>query len=165
MLYEAAAGITADGWWAELRIPFGKDLPRPNLGEFWQLKVGRGYPEAGEYTLWPMGGAFHSPGNYGYLFFTQEPQAKEGLVRAVIEREANTPPIVSRLGSIQSWAVYYGTDPGVYERLHGCDLVVLAREAPLSLVEELKRKGVRVVAYLPLGFLSHAEAISKGLTP
>lgn len=163
--YEAKAGLLDGGWWVALRLPFGQDLPRPRPGTFWQLKVGRGHPQAGEYTLWPLGGDFHSPGNYGYLFFAEKPERGEDLVQEVIRREAAAPPIASRLEGIRSWALYYGGDPGVFARLQDHDLVVLAREAPLAQVQGLRDRGVRVVSYLPLGFLPRREAEAKGLLP
>lgn len=161
--YEARTGETGEGWWVELRLPFGSLLPRPSPGTFWQLKGGRGYPEAGEYTLWPKGGDFHSPGNYGYLVFLEHPGNPQTLAQEVARRENQAPPIPSRLVQVRRWAVYYGGDPGALSRLLDYDLVVLAREAPLAGVRALREAGVRVVAYLPVGLLPLREAQEKGL--
>ncbi|SDF41603.1 Carbohydrate family 9 binding domain-like [Thermus arciformis] len=163
--YEARTGLLPQGWWAELRLPFGGPLPKPRPGTLWQLKVGRGHPEAREYTLWPMGGDFHSPGNYSYLAFLELPQDPEALAQAVRAREAEMPPIPSRLQGLRRWALYYGGDGSALERLRGFDLVVLAREAPLALVRGLGEAGVRTAAYLPLGLLPEGEARAKGLAP
>ncbi|GAA5334053.1 MULTISPECIES: sugar-binding protein [Thermus] len=163
LFFEAQTGSFPGGWWAELRIPFGGVLPHPRLGEIWQLKVGRGNPEAREYTLWPLGGDFHSPGNYGYLAFVDAPKDPQVLVAQVQAQEALLPLIPSRLQGIRRWALYYGGDPGALARLQAYELVVLAREAPLGLVRGLRENGVRVVAYLPLGVLPRGEAESKGL--
>ncbi|WP_156822419.1 endo alpha-1,4 polygalactosaminidase [Thermus igniterrae] len=160
--YEARTGTFPGGWWAALRIPFGEALPPPKPGSLWQLKVGRGHPSAQEYTLWPMGGSFHSPGNYGYLVFLQAPQDLEALTAEVRAREAALPPIPSRLQGLKRWALYYGGDPKTLARLRAYDLVVLAREAPLDLVRGLKEGGTKVVAYLPLGVVPQKEAEARG---
>ncbi|BDG17634.1 sugar-binding protein [Thermus brockianus] len=163
LAFEARTGTFPGGWWAELRIPFGEALPPPQRGDLWQLKVGRGHPAAGEYTLWPLGGSFHSPGNYGYLAFLEAPNDPEALAAQVRVREGMLPPIPSRLQGIRRWALYYGGDPGALASLQAYELVVLAREAPLALVRGLRERGVRVVAYLPVGVVPRGEAEQKGL--
>jgi hypothetical protein len=53
-------------------------LPTVANADTWEFKVGRGFHNAQEYSLWPRGGDFLGEENYGLLYFTEvlEDEAK-----------------------------------------------------------------------------------------
>lgn len=69
--YESFSEVQEQQWVIQLAFPFNNDLPRPNTTDSWEIKVGRTFHAAQEFSLWPMGGDFLGEDNYGLLYFTE----------------------------------------------------------------------------------------------
>lgn len=149
--YRSLGRIEAQRWVVELAIPLGEVLPRPKVGEVWNLKVGREHQAAAEYPLWPMGGDYHSPENFGYLVFTEDTQDNAELARRIQEFLGAEPPIPSRLQGITSYAVYYSRAAEELAKLVNFDLAILQPDLPLEALSSLKANGVKTLAYLSIG--------------
>lgn len=86
--YATSGRVEASRWVLEWAIPFAslKTSP-PEPGAIWAMKVGREHQAAQEYPLWPMGGDYHAPTNFGYLVFVEkleDPQALAQRVQALL---------------------------------------------------------------------------------
>ncbi|MFN4073357.1 MAG: endo alpha-1,4 polygalactosaminidase [Thermus sp.] len=150
--YRTHGRVEEERWILEWAIPFSSlKAPTPRLGEIWALKVGREHQAAGEYPLWPMGGDYHSPTNFGFLVFVDAPRDPSELAQEVAAYMGVEPPLKSRLQDIASYAVYYGQDPGELAKLVNFDLAILQPGLPRESLASLKANGVKVLAYLSLG--------------
>ncbi len=149
--YRTVGRIEEDRWILEWAIPFATLGRAPEPGEVWALKVGREHQAASEYPLWPMGGDYHSPTNFGYLVFVDQPQDPKVLAEKVTALLGVEPPLQSRLSGIATYAVYYGKDPQEAAKLVNFDLAIVQPELPKESLDLLKRNGVKVVAYLSIG--------------
>ncbi|MGC8904590.1 endo alpha-1,4 polygalactosaminidase [Thermus sp.] len=150
--YRTSGRIEKDRWILEWAIPFASlkvDPPKP--GTIFGLKVGREHQAASEYPLWPVGGDYHSPTNFGYLVFVERLEDPKALAQRVSAYLGEEPPIQSRLEGIATYAVYYGTDPAEAAKLVNFDLAIVQPNLPKAALLELKRAGVKVVAYLSVG--------------
>lgn len=150
--YATSGRVEASRWVLEWAIPFAslKTSP-PEPGAIWAMKVGREHQAAQEYPLWPMGGDYHAPTNFGYLVFVEKPQDPATLAQQVQARLGAETPLKSRLQDIATYAVYYGQDPKEAAKLVDFDLAIVQPNLPKESLALLKANGVRVVAYLSIG--------------
>lgn len=156
--YRSAGRVNGDKWVLELALPLNTaTFPAARAGDVWGLKVGREHQQAAEFPLWPVGGDFGSPGNYGYLAFTEQPADAATLARSVTERLGTAPagaPIASRLSDIGSYAVYYGKAAGDVAKLSNYDLAIVQPSTlTAAQLKALHAEGTRVAAYLTIGEL------------
>lgn len=150
--YQTQGRILPDRWILEWAIPFRSLRTKtPTVGEFWNLKVGREHQAAAEYPLWPMGGDYHSPTNFGFLAFVREPQDPGALANGIAQLLGVEAPIKSRLEGLLSYAVYYGTDKEELAKLVNFDLAILQPKWSREDIAYLKANGVKVISYLSLG--------------
>lgn len=150
--YRTVGRVEADRWILEWAIPFAAlKAPTPKVGDVWNLKVGREHQAAGEYPLWPMGGDYHAPTNFGFLVFVDRLQDPGELAARITAMLGVEPPIASRLQDIASYAVYYGQDRQELEKLVNFDLAILQPGIPQDILALLKANGVRTLAYLSVG--------------
>lgn len=150
--YRTAGRVEKDRWILEWAIPFASlKVTPPTVGTVWGLKVGREHQAASEYPLWPVGGDYHAPTNFGYLVFVKEPQDPKALADRIALLLGQEPPIQSRLEGIATYAVYYGSDPQEAAKLVNFDLAIVQPYLPNSALKLLKEAGVKVVAYLSIG--------------
>ncbi len=160
--YRTASRIGPDAWVLEWAIPFASlKVSPPSVGAFWGLKVGREHQAASEYPLWPMGGDYHSPSNFGYLVFVDRPGDPASWAERIAAALGQEPPIESRLEGIATYAVYYGKDPAEAEKLVNFDLAIVQPTLPDALLKLLKKAGVKVVAYLSIGEAEPGHLVPK----
>lgn len=150
--YRTRGQIGPERWILEWAIPFASlKAPTPKVGEVWSLKVGREHQAAGEYPLWPMGGDYHAPTNFGFLVFVDQLQDPVELANRIAAHLGVDPPLESRLKEIASYAVYYGRDPQELAKLADFDLAIVQPGIPRESLALLRANGVKVLAYLSLG--------------
>lgn len=150
--YATSGQVEANRWVLEWAIPFASlKVAPPQPGTVWALKVGREHQAAQEYPLWPMGGDYHAPTNFGYLVFVEKPEDPKALAQRVQALLGVEPPIHSRLQDIATYAVYYGNDPQEAAKLVNFDLAIVQPSLPKESLALLKKNGVKVVAYLSIG--------------
>lgn len=156
--YQSAGRVSGDKWMLELALPLNTaTFPAAKAGDVWGLKVGREHQKAGEFPLWPVGGDFGSPNNYGYLAFVDQFADATALARTITDRLGKAPtgaPIVSRLSDIGSYAVYYGRSAGDVAKLSNYDLAIVQPSTlTTAQLKALHAEGTRVAAYLTIGEL------------
>ena len=160
--YKSVGRIEDSRWVLELAIPLNTRLPAVKAGDVWALKVGREYQQAAEYPIWPVGGDFNAPSNYGYLAFTEKlsrPSALADGLTARLSQSRLGSPLRSRLSDIGSYAVYYGNTPADVQKLLKYDLaIVQLGSVNAAQLRMLHDNGTRVVAYLSIGELGHYSA-------
>ena len=150
--YRTEGRIESERWVLEWAIPFASLKARtPQVGEIWALKVGREHQAAGEYPLWPMGGDYHAPTNFGFLVFVDRLQDPQDLAQRVASHMGVEPPLKSRLQEIATYAVYYGSDREELAKLVNFDLAILQPGLSRETLAFLKANGVKVLAYLSVG--------------
>lgn len=70
--WDAAVGLTAQGYVVEISVPFESLGARPDTGSLWRVNVtrSRGLGDQGELSCWSnTEGGFHAPHRFGYLVF------------------------------------------------------------------------------------------------
>ncbi|MEN2981914.1 MAG: endo alpha-1,4 polygalactosaminidase [Thermus sp.] len=150
--YRTAGRIEGGRWILEWAIPFAAlKVPSPKAGTIWSLKVGREHQAAREYPLWPMGGDYHAPTNFGYLVFVERLEDPKALAAKVAARMGVETPLRSRLQDISTYAVYYGRDSQELTKLVNFDLAIVQPWIPKDTLSFLKANGVKVLAYLSIG--------------
>ena len=168
--YKSAGRIEDNRWVLELALPLNTaTLPAVKAGDVWGLKVGREHQKAGEYPIWPVGGDFGSPNNFGYLAFTDklaEAKTVAGGISATLGKSSVGSPLQSRLSDIGSYSVYYGKDSADIEQLVNYDLAIVQ---PYTLsaaqLKMLHDNGTRVVAYMTIGELDRNSAAAPKVDP
>jgi len=168
--YKSVGRIEDKKWVLELAIPLNSaTLPAAKSGDIWGLKVGREHQKAGEYPLWPIGGDFNSPNNFGYLAFTDQKVEAATLGKTIgttLGKSSVGSPLSSRLSDIGSYSVYYGKSAAEVAQLSNYDLAIV-QPSTLSAAQlkTLHDNGTRVAAYLSIGELdknsSYAAKVSK----
>ena len=167
--YKSAGRIENNRWIIELALPLNSaSLPAVRAGDVWALKVGREHPQADEYPLWPLGGDFNSPNNYGYLAFTEQlahPSALAATIRQKLGQSAGA-PLPSRLADLRSYAVYYGHAAADIQQLSNYDLaIVQPGSVNAAQLARLHADGTRVIAYLSVGELDTSSAAAPNIDP
>lgn len=168
--YKSVGRIEDKRWVLELAIPLNTAiLPAVKAGDIWALKVGREHQKAAEYPIWPVGGDFNSPNNYGYLAFTDKPAEPSVLATTVTEKLGKSPagtPLESRLLDIGSYGVYYGKTAAEVQKLLNYDLAIVqpgtVNAAQLKMLHD---NGTRVVAYMTIGELDRNSAAAPTVDP
>lgn len=168
--YRSAGRIEAGRWVLELALPLNTaTLPAVKAGDVWGLKVGREHQKAAEFPLWPVGGDFNSPNNYGYLAFTEEPADAAALAQTIstaLGQSAAGAPLQSRLADIGSYSVYYGKKAADVAQLKNYDLaIVQPNTVTPSQLRALHDNGTRVVAYVTIGELGKNSAFAGHVKP
>ncbi len=168
--YQSVGRIEDQRWVLELALPLNTaTLPAVKAGDVWSLKVGREHQKAAEFPIWPIGGDFNSPGNYGYLAFTdavQEPAALAQGITARLGTVATAAPLHSRLSDIGSYAVYYGRAAADVEKLSHYDLaIVQPGTLDAAQLRALHENGTRAVAYLTIGELDPKDPDAARVDP
>lgn len=78
--YESFSSLGEEGWSLQLAFPLTSHaLPTVQTGDSWEFKVGRGNPNAKEYSLWPLGGDFLGEDNFGLIYFTEQIESESVL--------------------------------------------------------------------------------------
>ncbi len=151
-----------DRWVLEWAIPFSSlKVSPPSVGTVWGLKVGREHQAASEYPLWPMGGDYHSPTNFGYLVFVESPEDPASWAARIAHLLGQESPLESRLKDIATYAVYYGVDQKEAEKLVNFDLAIVQPILPQEALKTLKEAGVKVLAYLSVGEAEPGQQVPK----
>ena len=168
--YKSVGRIEDNRWVLELAIPLNTaTFPAVKAGDIWALKVGREHQKAAEFPIWPVGGDFNSPNNYGYLAFTEQPADASALATAVTEKLGKSPagsPLASRLSDIGSYAVYYGNKAADVQKLLNYDLaIVQPSTVNAAQLKMLHDNGTRVVAYMTIGELDRNSAAAPTVDP
>ena len=168
--YKSAGRIENNRWVLELALPLNTaTFPAAKTGDIWGLKVGRENQKAAEYPIWPIGGDFSSPNNFGYLAFTDQPTDSAALattITAALGRSPAGSPLSSRLSDIGSYSVYYGKDKVEAAKLSNYDLaVVQPYSVSPSQIKSLHDNGTRVIAYLTIGELDKNSAYASRIKP
>ncbi len=168
--YKSAGRIEDNRWVLELALPLNTaTLPAVKSGDIWGLKVGREHQRAAEYPIWPVGGDFGSPNNFGYLAFTDqlaEPAALASTISATLGKSSVGSPLQSRLSDIGSYSVYYGHDSADIEQLVNYDLaIVQPGTLTAAQLQMLHDNGTRVAAYLTIGELDKDSADTAKVDP
>lgn len=156
--YVSKGTIEDKRWVLELAIPLNKGpLPAVNSGDIWALKVGREHQKAAEYPLWPIGGDYNAPGNYGYVVFSDKAVDTAATAAMITEKLGLSPsgaPLTSRLSDIGSYSVYYGTSPAEVNKLTNFDLAIVQPSTlKAAQLKTLHDAGTRAVAYMSIGEL------------
>jgi hypothetical protein len=75
--WESRARVVADGWVAEVRIPFASlGVATPAAGDVWRLNVCRVGTSSAEICTWaPLAGGFHTPAHFGFVRFAERAPA------------------------------------------------------------------------------------------
>jgi uncharacterized protein (TIGR01370 family) len=168
--YKSAGRIEDNRWVLELALPLNTAiLPAAKAGDIWGLKVGREHQRAAEYPIWPVGGDFGSPNNFGYLAFTDQPAAPAALattISATLAKSSVGSPLQSRLSDIGSYSVYYGKDSAEIDQLVNYDLAIV-QPGTLSAeqIKTLHDNGTRVAAYLTIGELDKDSTDTARVDP
>ncbi|GAA4017982.1 hypothetical protein GCM10022631_33490 [Deinococcus rubellus] len=168
--YKSVGRIEDNRWVLELAIPLNTaTFPAVKAGDIWALKVGREHQKAAEFPIWPVGGDFNSPNNYGYLAFTEKPADASALATAVTEKLGKSPagsPLESRLSDIGSYSVYYGNKAADVQKLLNYDLaIVQPSTVNAAQIKMLRDNGTRVVAYMTIGELDRNNAAAPAVDP
>ena len=168
--YKSVGRIEDNRWVLELAIPLNSaTFPAVAAGDIWGLKVGREHQKAAEFPIWPIGGDFNSPNNYGYLVFTEQPADAAALAKSVTAKLGASPagaPLQSRLADIGSYAVYYGKDAAEAQQLGNSDLaIVQPYSVSAEQIKALHENGTRVVAYLTIGELDPKSKYAARVDP
>lgn len=168
--YKSASRVEDGRWVLELALPLNTaTLPAVKAGDVWALKVGREHQKAAEFPLWPVGGDFNSPNNYGYLAFTEQaadPAALAQSITAALGRSAAGAPLTSRLSDIGSYSVYYGQKAADIARLRNYDLAIVQPDhVTASQLKELHDNGTRVIAYVTVGELDPKSPYAARVKP
>lgn len=160
--YRTHARVEPDRWVLEWAIPFSSlKVSPPSVGTVWGLKVGREHQAASEYPLWPMGGDYHSPTNFGYLAFVENPEEPASWAARISHLLGQEPPLESRIKDIATYAVYYGVDQKEAEKLVNFDLAIVQPTLPREALKTLKEAGVKVLAYLSVGEAEPEHQVPK----
>lgn len=168
--YVSKGDIGDKQWMLQMAIPLNKaGLPAVKEGDVWGLKVGREHQKAAEYPLWPIGGDYSAPGNYGYMVFSEKPVDTAAVAKDITERLGLSPsgaPIVSRLSDIGSYTVYYDKKPADIAKLGNFDLAIVQ---PYTLnakqIATLHEGGTRAVAYMTIGELDPKSPYTSRVKP
>ncbi|THF68389.1 hypothetical protein E7T06_16740 [Deinococcus sp. Arct2-2] len=156
--YKSAGRIEDTRWVLELAIPLNSaTFPAAKTGDVWALKVGREHQKAAEYPIWPVGGDFNSPNNYGYLAFVQQagdPAPLAQTISAALGKSPAGAPLTSRISDVGSYSVYYGKQASTVAKLNNYDLAIVQPSTVTDAqIQALHANGTRVVAYLSVGEL------------
>jgi uncharacterized protein (TIGR01370 family) len=168
--YKSAGRIEQSRWVLELAIPLNSaTFPAAGAGDVWALKVGREHQKAAEYPLWPVGGDFNSPNNYGYLAFVEQPGDPAALAQTISAALGKSPagaPITSRVSDIGSYSVYYGKKAADVEKLKNYDLAIVQPYTVTDAqIRALHDNGTRVISYLTIGELDKNSAYAGRVQP
>lgn len=168
--YKSAGRIEAGRWVLELALPLNTaTFPAAKAGDVWALKVGREHQKAAEFPLWPIGGDFNSPNNYGYLAFTDQTADAAALAQSISTALGQSPagaPIASRLSDIGSYSVYYGKTPADVAKLTNYDLaIVQPSTVTAAQLKTLHDSGTRVIAYVTVGELEKNSPYASRIQP
>ncbi len=163
--YKSFGRIEDNRWVLELAIPLGSaTLPSAKAGDIWGLKVGREHQKAGEYPIWPIGGDFSSPNNFGYLSFVDKATEASSVAKTItttLGKSSVGSPLTSRLSDIGSYSVYYGKKAADVEQLANYDLaIVQPGTVSAAQLKTLHDNGTRVAAYLTIGELDKDSAFN-----